>query len=156
MEMFYFIMQEFALIYPLSMAYLWMSGGIAYFFHWENKGQSKVDEPPELVDYPGVSIIVPAHNESFAILETIDSLAAQKYPEFEIIVVNDGSTDDTAEILDRLVDEGKIRAIHLATNQGKAAAMRVGTLASNHEILVCIDGDAVLDPHAVQDRKSVV
>ncbi|MGK0222582.1 MAG: biofilm PGA synthesis N-glycosyltransferase PgaC [Limisphaerales bacterium] len=148
-DLFYFVLQEFALIYPLFMAYLWMVGGITYFVRWENFGRQKVDEPPILAHYPGVSIIVPAHNESYAILETIDSLVNQKYPEFEIIVVNDGSTDDTAEIIDRLAVDGKIRVIHLATNQGKAAAMRVGTLASNHEILVCIDGDAVLDEHAL-------
>jgi biofilm PGA synthesis N-glycosyltransferase PgaC len=145
----YRILQEFALVYPLFMAYLWIVGGIYYFFHWERRGRLRVSEPPELDDYPGVSIIVPAHNESFALMETIESLIAQRYPVFEVIVVNDGSTDDTAAIMDRYADRGDIRAIHLATNQGKAAAMRVGTLAARHEILVCIDGDAVLEAHAV-------
>ena len=92
---------------------------------------------------------MPAHNESFAIVDTIEALKKQKYPRFEIIVVNDGSTDNTAEILDEYQRRGEIRAIHLASNQGKAAAMRVATLASRYEILVCVDGDAVLDEHAV-------
>lgn len=145
----YFYLQEFALIYPLFMAYLWMIGGIYYYFHWERAGRQRVDQPPISDDAPPVSIIVPAHNESYAIVETIESLKRLEYPEFEIIVVNDGSTDDTAEIINRYAEAGEIRAIHLSTNQGKAAAMRTGTLASRHEILVCIDGDAVLDPHAV-------
>lgn len=149
MEVFYRILQEFALVYPLFMAYLWMVGGIYYYFHWERRGGTRVDAPPPLPHYPGVSAIVPAHNESFAIVETIESLLAQRYPELEIIVVNDGSSDDTAEIIDGYARRGRIRVIHLATNQGKAAAMRVGTLAANHEFLVCIDGDAVLDRHAV-------
>lgn len=149
MDALYRIAQEFALIYPLFMAYLWMAGGIYYFFHWERSGRTRVDTPPALPRYPGVSIVVPAHNESFALVETIESLLAQKYPAFEIIVVNDGSTDDTAAIMDDYAANGDIRAIHLATNQGKAAAMRVATLASRHEFLVCVDGDAVLDPHAV-------
>ncbi|MDZ7668507.1 MAG: poly-beta-1,6-N-acetyl-D-glucosamine synthase [Gammaproteobacteria bacterium] len=149
METLYRLLQEFALIYPLFMAYLWIVGGIYYFFHWERRGKHSVDKPPPLTRYPGVSIIVPAHNESYALVETIESLLAQQYPEFEIIVVNDGSSDDTAGIMDGYAQRDAIRAIHLASNQGKAAAMRVGTLAARHEILVCIDGDAILDPHAV-------
>lgn len=149
MEFIYDILQEFALIFPLFMSYLWMAGGIAYYFHWEEGGKQKFDEPPIPDHQPGVSVIVPAHNESYAILETIESLKKQKYPEFEIIVVNDGSSDDTAAILEQFVAEGSIRVIHLASNQGKAAAMRVGTLASQHEFLVCIDGDALLDCHAL-------
>jgi biofilm PGA synthesis N-glycosyltransferase PgaC len=149
MELLFRLLQEFALIYPLFMAYLWMVGGIYYFFHWERAGRQRPDQPPPLEHHPGVSVIVPAHNESFAIVETIESLRAQAYPEFEIIVVNDGSTDDTAEIVDRYAARGEVRAIHLATNQGKAAAMRTATLAARHEFLVCIDGDAVLDRHAI-------
>jgi len=82
-------------------------------------------------------------------LRQLESLKNLQYPEFEIIVVNDGSTDETADILNAFSTEGSIRAIHLETNQGKAAAMRVGTLASKHEFIVCLDGDAILDPHAL-------
>jgi biofilm PGA synthesis N-glycosyltransferase PgaC len=148
------ILQEFALVYPLFMAYLWMAGGIYYYFHWERRGGRRLNDPPPLPHYPAVSIIVPAHNESFALVETLDSLLAQRYPHFEVIVVNDGSSDDTAAIIDRYVAPAgwstpTVRAIHFETNQGKAAAMRAGALASQHEFLVCIDGDAVLDPHAL-------
>jgi poly-beta-1,6-N-acetyl-D-glucosamine synthase len=146
---FFSVIQHFALIYPLFMAYLWMTGGLYYFFRWERGGRSSVADPPLLPEYPGVSILVPAHNESFALVETIESLLAQKYPHFEIIVINDGSSDDTAAIIDGYAERGAIRGIHLASNQGKAAALRVGTLAANHEILVCVDGDAILDPCAV-------
>ena len=146
---FYFVLEEFALVYPLFMSYLWIIGGIVYFYHWEDGGKQQVNEPPKLEQYPPVSIIVPAHNESYAILETVNSLTALQYPEFEIIIVNDGSGDDTAEILDDLATREDIRVIHLETNQGKAAAMRVGALAALHEILVCIDGDAILDQHAL-------
>jgi biofilm PGA synthesis N-glycosyltransferase PgaC len=144
------LLQDFALFYPLFMSYLWMVGGLAYYFHWERDAGGKVDQPPELSEYPGVSIIVPAHNEGLNVLETAQSLLDQVYPTFEVIFVNDGSTDDTAEILNNLANEHpRLRAIHLESNQGKGAAMRVGSVAAQHEILVCIDGDALLDPHAV-------
>ncbi|MEZ5560107.1 MAG: poly-beta-1,6-N-acetyl-D-glucosamine synthase [Pseudomonadales bacterium] len=149
-ELGYRVLQEFALVYPLFMAYLWMVGGIYYYFHWERRDGRHVDQPPPLASSPGVSIIVPAHNESFAIHETIDSLLALDYPDYEIIVVNDGSTDDTADIIDTYAARGAVRALHLATNQGKASALRVGTLAARHEFLVCIDGDAILDRHALR------
>lgn len=149
-EVTYRILEEFALVYPLFMSYLWMVGGIYYYFHWERPTGNRIDQPPALPEYPGVSVIVPAHNESFAIHETIESLLALDYPEFEVIVVNDGSTDDTAEILDGYAARGDIRVMHLAANRGKAAALRVGTLAARHEFLVCIDGDAILDRYAVQ------
>jgi biofilm PGA synthesis N-glycosyltransferase PgaC len=148
-DLVYRILEEFALIYPLFMAYLWMVGGIYYYFHWERAEGKHIDQPPPLPEYPGVTVIVPAHNESFAIQETIDSLLVMQYPDVEIIVVNDGSTDNTAEILDIYAARGDIRVIHLASNRGKAAALRVGTLASSHEFLVCIDGDAILDPYAI-------
>jgi len=149
-ELAYRVLEEFALIYPLFMAYLWMAGGIYYYFHWERRDGTRVDMPPALASYPGVSIVVPAHNESFAIHETIESLLALDYPDFEVIVVNDGSTDDTAAILDDYASRGSVRVMHLATNQGKAAALRVGSLAARHEFLVCIDGDALLDRYAVR------
>ena len=149
MKLVYEILQEFALIFPLFMSFLWMAGGLVYYFRWEDGGKQRVDEPPELEHYPGVSIIVPAHNESYAIIETVESLKNLQYPDFEIIVVNDGSTDETADILNAFATEGSIRAIHLETNQGNAAAMRLGTLASKHEFLVCLDGDAILDRHAI-------
>ena len=143
------ILQEFALIYPLFMAYLWIVGGLTYFLRWERRGQLAVDVPPVMAEPPGVSIIVPAHNESYALVDTVKSLVAQDYSTFEVVVVNDGSQDDTGALLDELAAEFDIRVIHLASNQGKAAAMRVATLAANHEIIVCVDGDAILDVHAL-------
>jgi biofilm PGA synthesis N-glycosyltransferase PgaC len=81
--------------------------------------------------------------------ETIAWLLAQEYPHFEIIAIDDGSTDDTGEILDELaVAHPRLRVLHLATNQGKAMGLRMGALASPNEYLICIDGDALLDRHA--------
>jgi biofilm PGA synthesis N-glycosyltransferase PgaC len=139
----------FEFYYPLFMAYLWMVGALYYFTHWELDIGRRIDQPPPLDDYPAVSLLVPCFNEGDNVEETIDYLAHQQYPEFEIIAINDGSTDDTGAILDRLAEKHpRLRVIHLAGNQGKAMALRMGTLAANHEFLICIDGDALLDIHA--------
>ncbi len=143
-------MLSFAFYYPLFMAYLWMAGAIYYYYHWERSAGAGVDQPPELTEYPPVSIIVPCFNEGENVRETIAQLTLQEYPAFEIIAVNDGSIDDTGAILDELATQyPQLRVIHLAQNEGKAVALRMGTLVSKHEFLVCIDGDTLLDKYAV-------
>jgi biofilm PGA synthesis N-glycosyltransferase PgaC len=74
----------------------------------------------------------------------------QRYANVEVIAVNDGSSDGTAVLLEAHGRRPpRLRVVHLAENQGKAMALRMGALASNSEYLVCIDGDAILDPDAV-------
>src|SRR3546814_10860067 len=84
--------------------------------------------------------------------ETILAALGQEYPNIEVIAVNDGSTDGTAALFDRLAAEhDRLRVIHLAQNQGKAMALRMGAMAARSAYLICIDGDALLAP---DDRKS--
>jgi biofilm PGA synthesis N-glycosyltransferase PgaC len=97
-----------------------------------------------------VSVLVPCFNEEAQAEETFGVLAALDYPEFEVIAINDGSSDRTAAILDDLARRmPRLRVVHLATNQGKSTALNAGALAARHEILVGIDGDALLDRHAL-------
>jgi poly-beta-1,6-N-acetyl-D-glucosamine synthase len=135
--------------YPFVMAWYWMSGALLYRLLRE-RHEPLPDEPPVLADYPGVSLLVPCHNEADNAEETFGVLAALQYPQLEIIAINDGSRDDTAAILDRLAARlPNLRVVHLQRNQGKSVALNVGALCAKHEILVCIDGDALLDPHAI-------
>ena len=139
---------SFAFFYPVAMSFFWVVGGLYYYFRRERNAPPR-DQPPAMAESPMLSILVPCHNESANIGETIASLLAQRYPRFEIIAVNDGSDDDTGEKLDALAEQHpQVRAIHLDRNLGKANALRMGALAARSEYLVCIDGDALLDPHA--------
>ncbi|WP_083960508.1 poly-beta-1,6-N-acetyl-D-glucosamine synthase [Methylomonas lenta] len=143
------LLLEFAFYYPLFMAYLWMIGAFIYYFHWEKNSHFDPDHPPILQSYPPVSIVVPCHNEGREIADTIEFLLQQQYPDFEIIAVNDGSQDNTLDILLELAAKHpQLRVINLEQNQGKAVALRTGALFSNNEYLICIDGDALLAPHA--------
>jgi biofilm PGA synthesis N-glycosyltransferase PgaC len=140
---------QFLFYYPLFMAYLWMVGAIYYFKHWESGKSHEIDQPPVLSEYPPVSLVIPCYNESAHIRESIDFLRNHNYPSFDIIAVNDGSSDDTGRILDELAkDIENLRVIHLVTNQGKAVALRTAALMSPNEFLICIDGDAILDKNA--------
>lgn len=96
--------------------------------------------------YPLVSVIVPAFNASEYIGETIDSILSQSYPNLEVIVVDDGSTDDTK---DRLSAFGNRIAYHYQNNSGVSAARNAGILRSRGELVTCIDADDIMNPGKV-------
>ncbi len=135
----------FAFLYPLVMAWTWMMGGLWFFFKREFRKQ-ELPQPSQ----QGCSIIIPCFNEEAQVRETMRYALQTQYPLYEVIAVNDGSSDKTAEILDELALQYKgLRVVHLAENQGKAYALRSGAMVSQYEYLICIDGDALLHPHAV-------
>jgi peptidoglycan/xylan/chitin deacetylase (PgdA/CDA1 family)/glycosyltransferase involved in cell wall biosynthesis len=93
---------------------------------------------------PAVSIVVPAYNESVGIEDAVRSLAASAYPDFEVIVVDDGSEDDTSERVAALALPG-VRLLRQA-NRGKAAALNRGVAAARHDLIVTVDADTVFEP----------
>ncbi len=140
---------DFTFFYPLVMAYLWMLGAIIYYYRWE-KNSGGEENAPRLKEYPPVSILIPCHNEADCIEETIDYLKQLNYPDYEIIAINDASTDKTLDILIKLTDKyPRLRVINLEKNQGKATGLNVAALAAKHEFLICIDADALLSANAV-------
>ena len=141
---------QFCFGYPFVMAWYWMAGGLIYYFVHE-RHLPPVTNPPPIDHWPPISILVPCYNESDNAEETLSAAAAVDYPDFEVIAINDGSRDNTAEVLDRLVGQiPRLRVVHLAKNSGKATALNTGAMLARHEILVCIDGDALLDPQALR------
>jgi poly-beta-1,6 N-acetyl-D-glucosamine synthase len=97
---------------------------------------------------PPVSVIVPAYNEEVGIQATIRSLAASRYPDFEIIVVDDGSTDRTAERVEQLADPRT--TLVRQPNGGKHAALNTGVARARHDIVVMIDGDTQFEPDTIR------
>ena len=95
---------------------------------------------------PLVSIIIPCYNQGRFLSEAIESVLRQTYPHFEIIVVDDGSTDDTSEVAARYPHVRCIRQ----KNQGQAAARNTGLRESSGSYLVFLDSDDRLLPHALE------
>jgi biofilm PGA synthesis N-glycosyltransferase PgaC len=144
------LLLDFAFYYPLTMAWFWMFGGVNYYLRRERTSSART-QPPDLAQWPKVTLVVPCHNEGDNARETIAYLAEQDYPDFEIIAVNDGSKDNTGSILNELTEiYPRLRVLHFTKNQGKAMGLRMAALASNSEFLVCIDGDALLDRYATR------
>ncbi len=97
---------------------------------------------------PAVAVVVPAYNEGVGIERAVRSLAASDYPEFEVVVVDDGSTDDTAAIVERLELE-RVRLVR-KPNGGKPSALNAGIAASSAPVIVMVDGDTVFEPEALR------
>lgn len=96
--------------------------------------------------HPQVSIIVPAYNAEAYIEECLDSLCAQTLADLEILVVNDGSTDDTANILRyREEHDPRIRVFH-ELNSGPGTARNVGLEHATADVLMFCDADDTLAP----------
>src|SRR4051794_37688274 len=95
---------------------------------------------------PLVSVIIPCYNQAHYLGEAIESVINQTYPHFEIIVVDDGSTDNTSEVAGGFKEVRCIRQ----QNQGLSAARNTGLRESSGAFLVFLDSDDRLLPEAIE------
>jgi len=101
---------------------------------------------------PSVSVVAPAFNEERMIDRVLASLVALDYPRYEIVVVDDGSTDATharASAWARRAGAVPIRVLS-QRNAGKASALNLGIRAAAGELVLCIDTDSALEPSALR------
>ncbi|NHJ84137.1 MAG: glycosyltransferase [Asgard group archaeon] len=98
---------------------------------------------------PLVSLVVPAYNEAKVIEKTITSLLQLTYTPKEIIVVDDGSKDDTLKIIRKIARKAPIKVIS-KINGGKWSALNKGVEEAKGEIIVCIDADTILGEKAIE------
>lgn len=94
-----------------------------------------------------ISVIVPAYNLENYISRTLDSILAQTYNDIEIIVVNDGSNDNTGNIIDKYAKENpeKVKAIHIE-NGGVTKARLAGVCEAQGDWIGFVDGDDIIEP----------
>ncbi|MFZ8858005.1 MAG: glycosyltransferase family 2 protein [Candidatus Caldarchaeales archaeon] len=97
---------------------------------------------------PTVSVVIPAYNEERHIKRCVESLLAQSFDDIEVIVVNNGSRDRTAQVVEELAREhpGKVRLIRLFRNLGPGGGRNIGALHADGEILVFVDADMSFPP----------
>ncbi len=101
---------------------------------------------------PLISIVVPVYNEARTVAAVIQRLIAIDLPApREILVVNDGSTDGTREVLNGLTERPELRIIHAEKNGGKGSAIRIGFTQASGTIVAIQDADLELDPAQIAD-----
>jgi cellulose synthase/poly-beta-1,6-N-acetylglucosamine synthase-like glycosyltransferase/spore germination protein YaaH/peptidoglycan/xylan/chitin deacetylase (PgdA/CDA1 family) len=106
--------------------------------------------PPPLAEPPLVSILVPAHDEEGAIAETVRAALASDYAPLELIVVDDGSTDATAErALAAAGGDARLKLLR-QPNRGKAAALNRALAEAQGTVVVTIDADTAVEPDGVR------
>lgn len=99
---------------------------------------------------PFVSVIVPAYNEQLVIANTINSLLRSNYELYEIIVVDDGSKDDTTKIVtEKFRNEPRVR-LFTVTNAGKAEALNIGLRHAKGEVVIALDADTLFAPQTIR------
>lgn len=109
----------------------------------ENLGLHQDLAPSKQIDQPLVSVIICAYNAEIFIAETLQSLLAQTYPRIEILVVDDGSTDGTAAIVQAFAP--KVRYFY-QPNAGSSSARNIGIHHSSGDLLCFFDADDLMPP----------
>lgn len=112
-------------------------------------------EPSAYFNLPVVSVIIPARNEARDIRQALTSVLALDYPDFEVLVLNDRSEDETGSILDDLAQTyPQLKVVHVQELPdgwlGKNHALWLGASASRGEFLLFTDADIVFDPSALR------
>lgn len=125
----------------------------AFYYRRQQKNRVKNCVETKL---PKVSVLVPAWNEEVGILRTIRSVLATNYADLELIVINDGSTDQTGDLVKSFIEDYQehndapcdIKYLELI-NGGKARALNQGLACSTGEFIITIDADSIMDSNAI-------
>ncbi len=106
--------------------------------------------PPIQSELPPCAVIIPAYNEERVITRTIASILASTHVPVEVIVVDDGSADDTYETVQRAFgDDSRVKAFR-KSNAGKASALNYGIARTTMPVVVALDADTVFEPDTIE------
>lgn len=133
----YWLAISFFAAYPVITSIMWITTSFFFRVRWE-----KEQEPVPLTRYPKVSVLISAHNEERMIESAIKAAIAIDYPDYEVVVIDDGSTDATRAIIETYVVRGRVRLIAKNQNEGKAMALNDALPCLNGEIILIMDADA--------------
>lgn len=98
-----------------------------------------------------ISVIIPVYNQASMIELVIESIFSSSYKKLEVIAVNDGSTDGTKEVLDKIAQKHQTLKVIHKKNAGKRKAIGTGFSASKGKFLVFIDSDSIIETKAIEE-----
>lgn len=133
-------------LYPIVTSAIWAAGGLLYRLLDE---RTSAEPPPS--GWPGVTILIPAYNEERVIAASVAATRAVDYPEFEVLVLDDGSTDETvAKAIVSAGGDRRVEVVRDEVNRGKADRLNRGFELAHHDLVLVTDADTHLHPLAVK------
>lgn len=140
----------FVALYPMLTAVVWVVTALIYAARREGTGSEGFYAIADS-ELPLVTVLVPAYREESDLDRSLDALHRLNYPRYEVLVVDDGSPDATAEIARRHVErDPRFRLLAKTVNEGKALAMNDAMPLVRGSIVVIVDADAQVHPEALR------
>src|SRR5712664_933683 len=100
---------------------------------------------------PSVTVVIPCFNSATYLRHCVDSVKQQSYEAWECVIVDDGSTDDTAHVAKQLaLEDERVRVLHIAQNRGPSAARNAGIRDARGQYIQFLDADDILEPDKVR------
>jgi poly-beta-1,6 N-acetyl-D-glucosamine synthase len=132
-----------AILFARYFALLWFS----YLQHAEKAARGRVESH----DLPPVSVVVPAYNEAKVLDHAMEALLRLDYPTYEVIIVDDGSIDETVEVARQWEGQHGDVAVRVFTkaNGGKATALNAGIAQAQYSFILCMDADSWIEPQTL-------
>jgi len=145
---FYIVAVWFLAAFPILIAALAINSSRQYLLDRKRETtQHYIPHTEELMlarrRWPLVSIVIPARNEQEFLSETINRSLILDWPELEVIVINDGSTDNTQKVIESFSADQRVKTIHHVEPRGKSTSLNEGIELAQSEIVIIMDADAV-------------
>ncbi len=110
---------NFLLFYPVFMSIYWIVGSIYFYFTREIRYSLNKKPDINVDELEGITFLLACYNESETIEDTLSNVLALKYEKKEIIIINDGSSDNTAELIYKIKENNDFIFVDLQENRGK-------------------------------------
>ncbi|MCF6161788.1 MULTISPECIES: glycosyltransferase family 2 protein [Furfurilactobacillus] len=145
------LISTYVILYPVIVSIIWIISSI--FFSIQQRTVPLVNQPAGQPD-DLVSVLIPAHNEGATLSGVVESVAALSYQHIELILIDDGSDDNTFDVMQKLARQYAkrcdIKLVPLMPNRGKANALNEGAKQAHGKFLLCLDADCYVDADVLQ------
>ena len=128
-------------LYPILTSLIYIVTAVIYYLRRPPKPVQALSD----AELPFVTVIIPAYCEESVIGQSVREALNMDYPRFELIVVNDGSSDGTADVVRTFLQDKRVRLLDKKTNEGKAMALNDAIQCARGELVLIMDADAVPD-----------
>ena len=136
----------FLIAIALGIARLLLLAGLAFLNRARNARRTPPEPDPAALP---VSVLIPAYNEEVVIAQTVKRILESDYPGLEVIVIDDGSRDRTADVLKETFGADPRVSVLTIPNSGKATALNTGLARAKGEIVVALDADTLFDADTI-------